>query len=191
MTYIDIVILFIILVSCGFGLYKGFVREVLGLTALVLAFVIAFYSYSSGYPQVWLPVGTTDYSFSIFDINIGGYDVAATVIFVLVFLLVLLLGRLLSNFLGQMVSASPLNLFNRLLGGGFGLLRGTVIIIALIMLAGITRLPYSDWWYDSRMLPSFVKGAQYAIGFLPPEYVQHFEFGAQDETMPSKEEFEL
>ncbi len=187
MTYIDVFIIFIIFVSFGFGLYKGFVKETLGLLTLILAFMAAFYSYSSGYPLQWLPDGATDYGFSVFETDITGDDIASAIIFILVFLLVLLPGHLLINLLGRMVSDGPLNFFDRLLGGGFGLLRGAAIVIALVMLAGATRLPLSDWWHESRMLPSFVTGAQYAVEFLPPEYARHFQFEAPKEAAPVDE----
>jgi membrane protein required for colicin V production len=51
------------------------------------------------------------------------------------------------------ISAAGLTLADRGLGGLFGLARGLVIVLALVLVAGMTKLPQMEFWKDAVLSP--------------------------------------
>lgn len=180
MPYVDISILSVILLSLVIGVYKGFVKETLSLATLVLSVVAAFYL--SKYPASWLPSEVTTYAFSLFGASLTGHGIAIAVSFTIIFLLTMFAGYVLTNAINSLIKASPLNWFNRLLGGAFGAVRGAVIMILLIIFAqNFTKMPHNLWWQESRTLPILERGAWWSINLLPEEYAAGLQFNPQIE----------
>ena len=176
LNYADIAICLIIFISVSIGIYKGFVKEVLSLLSLILALVLAFYL--SDYPTQWLTSVSQNWGGEWLGISIEGQSIVFVVSFILIFITALIVGRLLSNALSDLVSQSTiLKGMNRILGAAFGLLRGALIVILLIIFAGLTKVSIYSWWQQSRLLPPFVDGAQHIVTMLPTKYSWHFDFG--------------
>ena len=173
-SYIDIIIFFIILISLFVGFSKGFIKETLSLATLVAAVAAAFYL--SEYLVDWLPGVWTGFDVSLFGASMEGRRIALVFSFILIFLLVLITGRLVTERINRAANEGPFHLFNILLGGLFGFVRGAFIVILLVALGGLTKAPASDWWRESSLLPPFVDGAQYAAGLLPQSYAVHLDF---------------
>ena len=90
--------------------------------------------------------------------------------FVLVFVATLLAGALLGFVVSKLLSAVGLGLLNRLLGAGFGLLRGAVLILAATVVVGMTPAKSSEAWRAS----TGVRWASAALGILKPVLPQEF-----------------
>jgi membrane protein required for colicin V production len=86
---------------------------------------------------------------------------AAILLFVLV--LVALLASLASDLMRRFGLAG----FNRSLGAVVGLVRGFVVLIALALAAGFTKLPQSGLWREAAITPSLEVAALYSRGLLP------------------------
>lgn len=184
MSNIDIVILSIIGLSLMVGLYRGFVKEILSISMLLLSLVAAFYI--GKYVVSLLPDSAT-----VSDLNVFGVTFAtADIIFFLTFTTVLVLGVVLNIFLSavitKIISASSLNILNRLLGGTFGLLRGSLFVLFAVLLAHATTLPSASWWKQSQVLPAFAGGAEYLSAFFPNEYAGYFHFGQTDKAQDNE-----
>jgi membrane protein required for colicin V production len=139
MTVFDYAVLAVILLSVGLGVWRGVVSEILALVAWVAAFFAARAEAATVAP--WLAQQIAE----------PGLRMAAA--YALVFLGVLLLfwiGRML---LSLMLKAVGLGLLDRLLGACFGVLRGLVVVVAAVMVGGMTPLPATVWWRDAMFSP--------------------------------------
>ncbi|WP_028312655.1 CvpA family protein [Derxia gummosa] len=138
MTSIDWLIAGALCLSAVIGVWRGLVRELfalLGWIAAIVAVLIAGTSIAGWLPADWNP-GVR--------LLIGGL-----VIFVGVMIATSLLGRLLAGAL----KAAGLGPVDRLLGFGFGLLRGLLVVAVMIFVLGHTPVSGSAAWTGSVLLP--------------------------------------
>jgi len=161
MIYADWVLLGLIAISTLIGLLRGFIREVLALAVWVAAFLAAFQY--AGAVAGW--IGES--------ISVPSARTAAA--FGAVFLVVVVIGALLTWLVGKLVEKTGLSGTDRLLGGVFGALRGVLLIVVLIVLAGFTPVPQDPWWRESRVIASLLPLADWAADFLPESIREHFD----------------
>lgn len=136
----DYIILGVLAVSMLLGMYRGFVRESIALLAWLGGLWLAW-RYAS-LVEPFLGGALSDPPVSIW---------AARVIILVATVLV---GWLIAAILGYLLRHSGLSLIvDRLLGMLFGLLRGAVVIAALILLAQFARLDEVKWWKRSVLMP--------------------------------------
>jgi len=159
LTFIDIVFALVILVSTFFALRKGLAREVISLVALVGGFILAaFY-----YPAVagWLASLTKTRA------------VAELAGFLAIFVSCLVLGAVAAFLVNRIVKMASLEWVDRLLGGGFGLLRGLAVtsIVAFALIAFPVR---PDVMARSVFAPYLLAGARAAVLLVPQELKDKF-----------------
>lgn len=139
--WVDLSILTVIGLSVLTGLFRGFVKEVFALGVWILAIWLAFH-YSS-WPDVWL----TRYFHE--------KTVRMIVGFAMIFLGTLLIGGICNAILGFFLKHSGLSGTDRLLGMGFGIIRG-IFIVALLMLAfKMTSMPVEQYRRESVLYAQF------------------------------------
>lgn len=162
-TSLDIMVLVSMAVAGGFGAMRGFVAEVFLLAAWV-AGIIAVRMFHAPMTEVLVgPVGTTA----------GASLLAMAVVFGLVVLAV----RVAGSRLGASTRGSVLGPFDRVLGLGFGMVKGLLaatlaflLMIQVYMIMNGSRAPRPDWltssrtydllWASSTALVSAVEGAR-------------------------------
>lgn len=154
MTSFDYIVLLILGVSAFLGLLRGLVKEVLSLIAFVLAFTAAIW---------WGPVAS-----GALDSYIDNALLRSGLAYAVVFVAVLLLVGLVNITLGTLIEKTGLTPADHGLGALFGLLRGTVLVLILVVLAGYTELPKEPWWQDARFSRAVVQGVQQIKLMLPP-----------------------
>ncbi|HLR13724.1 MAG TPA: CvpA family protein [Burkholderiaceae bacterium] len=154
MTSFDYLVLGILVLSVLLGLLRGLIKEILSLCAYVAAFVGA----------VWWGPRVSDWLHSLVDNPLLRTGIS----YLAVFLVILLLVGLLNMTLGALISKTGLTPADHGLGGLFGLLRGTLVVLGLVTLAGYTELPQEDWWQEARLSKAAVRGVQTVGGWLPP-----------------------
>ena len=154
MTSFDYIVLAILGVSAVLGLLRGLVKEVLSLIAYVVAFVAA----------VWWGPAVSVWIAPYIDNGMLRTGVAYGAVFIIVLLLVGLANITLST----LIKKTGLTPADHGLGGLFGLLRGALIVLVLVGLAGYTELPKEPWWQDARLSRSIVQGIQQIKLMLPP-----------------------
>ncbi len=110
MTALDIIVLLLVLGGLVLGWFKGFVGEVLSLAAWIVAIVFLRLLFA---PVTSALTGV-----------VGTHAGAAVLAFVLVFGLVFLVGKFVARRVGRGVRRSVIGPFDRLLGAGFGALKG-------------------------------------------------------------------
>jgi membrane protein required for colicin V production len=73
---------------------------------------------------------------------------------------------------------------DRFLGGLFGIVRGVVVVLALMLVAGLTTLPRHDWWQNSLLVPELVGLALSLKPWLPPEWSERLDFSRDGRNLP-------
>lgn len=140
-NYIDWFIIGIILLSVIVSLFRGFIREVFSLVSWVAAFFVAanFYEEIATYlTQIQTPYLRNGVAMGI------------------LFLATLIIGGLISYALGKLVDKTGLTGTDRVLGGCFGLLRGVLIVSALLFFVdAFTSIHNTEMWKNSQLIPHF------------------------------------
>lgn len=159
MEYVDYAILGIIAISILVGAIRGFIKEAFSLAVWAAAFLVAF-QYSGALAlqlesHIELPSARTALAFA--GLFIG----------------VLLVGGLLTFLVGKMVEKTGLSGTDRLLGGVFGGVRGVVLIVALMLVAGLTPLPRDPWWQTSYFVQRLMPLAEWSAQFLPDSILEY------------------
>ena len=161
MIWVDYIILGIIGISALISLARGFVREAFSLAAWVLAFWVAWSFFRDLSPHLdWFKTPSVRLAIS----------------FVILFLVTLMLGGLVNFLIGQLVDKTGLGGMDRLLGMLFGAVRGVILVVILVILAGLTPLPNDPWWQQSQLIVYFQELAIWLKSLLPPEISENFNF---------------
>jgi membrane protein required for colicin V production len=146
MTALDLFVLLLLGGGALVGFVRGFVQESLVLAAWLagVAVLVLFHERASA------ALGNVA----------SGAAGAAALAFILLFLPAYLLVRFLAHRLGKQARASSLGPLDRLLGGGFGMLKGLVGATLFFLLASFaTDLVYGpgskkpEWMRESRTFP--------------------------------------
>ena len=137
-TLLDIVLIVVMLISGLLAMVRGFMREVLSITAWVLAAGATLYSYTKLLP----------YAKQYFNNDI----VAAAAVVGGVFLVTLLVVSVLTVRISDMVLDSRVGALDRTLGFLFGLGRGLIIVVVAYM--------FFDWLVPDRSKPDWVMHAK-------------------------------
>lgn len=164
MGVVDFIIVGVLAVSAAISFFRGFVREVLSLTAWVVSAWVAI-SYTPQLAQLLEPY------IEMATLRIG-------VSFLMLFVSCLILAALLNKLAGQLVKHTGFSGTDRMLGVVFGVARGGVIIATVVWLAGMTPAPQEAWWTQSIFLAQFEQLAFAIKDTLPPEVGQHFAYQA-------------
>jgi membrane protein required for colicin V production len=154
-AWIDVVILALIALSAILSLFRGFVREAVALATWLIALwvAMAFYEDLAAILSQWISVPSAQ-------------KITA---FAVLFISVLLLGAIVNYLAGKVVDKTGLTGTDKLLGIVFGVARGGVIVVILVLLAGLTPLPQDPWWQDSQFLGYFQELAMWLRSYLPDD----------------------
>jgi membrane protein required for colicin V production len=56
------------------------------------------------------------------------------------------------------------------------LVRGLLIVLAFVLVAGLTALPRADWWQNSMLAPPLVVMALALKPWLPPHWAERLDY---------------
>ena len=153
MTWFDYAVLAIIGISIVLSIIRGMVREVLALASWIIAFLAAQQYALEVAPH--LPSAIPDESLRL----LAG--------FLIVFLSVLLVTALIAIALSRLVRSAGLGGTDRALGAVFGVARGLVIVLVIVLLAGLTTLPRHPEWRHAMFSAPFEALANVVKIWLP------------------------
>jgi len=152
MNWVDFSILAIIAVSTLISLIRGFVKEAISLVVWFGALFIASQFYAD------LAVYLTRINDELLR---NGAAIA------ILFIATLLLGAMLNYVIGQLVQATGLSGTDRVLGAVFGVLRGLLIVSALLFFMDtFTPSASSSWWQESILIPEFAVIIEWFFTFV-------------------------
>jgi membrane protein required for colicin V production len=166
MNAADILIIAVLALSMLFGLWRGFVSEVLSLLCWVAAFWVAW-AFGDRVAQWYQPYVSEPAACLI-----AGY--------VTCFLGVLIVGALLGWLVHKLMEGGGLRAGDRFLGAAFGLARGLLLVTFVVLLAGFTAVPReATAWRQSLLLPAFENGAGWVARALPPDVTRYLDIGGR------------
>ena len=154
MTVVDVVIIFVIVLSALFGILRGFMKESISLAKWVIA--------------TWIAETFAPKLAPMLPAAIESEAVRQAISFLTLFILVFLLGTLISHLVTRMLIKTGLTSVDRVLGLGFGLLRGVLIIMIFVIVGGhFPQLPRQDWWQQSMLLERFENIVVWIQDYIP------------------------
>lgn len=158
MTWVDGVVIGVVVISALLGVARGFVREVLGVGAWVGAAAAAVF----GFPLLapWLR-----------QITFIPPDFADLIAIALIALVVLFLLSMIAAWVGRAVQGSAAGGVDRTLGLVFGVARGGLLVIVAYVAGGWLTAP--DRWppavREARSGPVVADAAAWVANLLPPD----------------------
>jgi membrane protein required for colicin V production len=162
LTAFDYAALAVIALSALRGAWRGLLAEVFGLIGWVVAFFVACRYVDRLVP--YIPAGLP-----------GGALTQWLLAFAAVMVGVVVVASIGSALIARLVAASGLDGVDRSLGLMFGLVRGVVLVLMLVALAGLTELPKQEFWRKALLRPYAEQGVHKLKPFLPKalaEYVR-------------------
>jgi len=162
MTLFDLAVIAIVALSVLLSVIRGLVREVLALAAWVVAFLAA--NVLAGAVVPWLPLSVESEELRLLGAFVG------------VFIATLIAMSVLALLASKLVKSAGLGLEDRLLGAAFGLARGTLVVMILVLLAGLTSLPRQAVWRNAVLSGPLEELAASAKAWLPVELAQRITY---------------
>jgi membrane protein required for colicin V production len=135
LSWLDIALLAFLALSMVVGVVRGVVFELLSLAG----WFVAYFGARFGTPlaQPWLHIGA------------AGSNLNYGATFACVFLAALVIWSIAARLVRLLIRATPLSPIDRLLGAGFGLMRGLVVLLIAALLIGVSPWAHSTLWQRS------------------------------------------
>lgn len=162
MTIFDYAVIIALVISVLLGVWRGVVSEILALAAWVVAFLVA---------RIEAPVAAHWLAGQIAEPGIR-----LVVAYLIVFVGVLVAFTFARMLLSRLLSAVGLGALDRLLGGVFGVLRGLLVVLVGVMLAGMTSLPKQPWWQAAALARPLETAVLAAKPWLPADVAKRIRF---------------
>ena len=162
MSWLDLVILGIIVLSALISLIRGFVKESISLITWIVAAVLAF-RYFSPMAELLEPF-------------VEAPTIRNVAAFAILFIFTLVVGAIVNFIMSQLVSKTGLSGTDKALGVVFGAARGVLIVTMVVLLASLTPMPEASWWQDSATVGFFQQLAEWVKGIIPADAVDKFSF---------------
>jgi membrane protein required for colicin V production len=156
MNLFDGFLIAILAYSTIMAFLRGIILELFSLGGLIVGILLASWNYN--HVAVYL------------EHFITAPGIAQIVAFLLIVIGVMVLSTFLGKALNRTAHAIGLGFFDRILGAIFGLARGCLIGVAILMAVAAFR-PHSTWPENSRLSPYFLAGA-HAVSFVVPHDLQ-------------------
>jgi len=162
MTWFDYTVIAIAGLSILLGWWRGLVYEVLSLLGWVAAYLVAkLFAADMG---------------ALMPASLEAEAVKTAVAFVLLFVVTLIVSGIVAWLLSKFVKWVGLGWLDGLLGALFGMVRGMLVIVALVLLAGLTNMPKEPAWRDAWLSKPLEKAALAASKWLPVSVAQRVAF---------------
>lgn len=142
MNWADWTLVAIIVISSLISIKRGFVKEAISLAIWALAFFIA--------------VAFDHRLATLLQGLIESASLRFMVSFVALFAATMVVGAMVNYLLGELVKMTGLSGTDRLFGMAFGLVRGVIVVMAiLILLPMVIPVQQDEWWRHSLLIPQF------------------------------------
>jgi membrane protein required for colicin V production len=161
-TIFDYLVLLVLICSVVISTLRGLIKEILSLVSWIVSFVVANV-YGEELAKLLLDM-------------VPGNSTRLIVAFIALFIGVRLLMMLITMAVDAVVKASGLTIADRGLGGLFGFARGLVLVLAAVLLCGMTVIPQQPFWKDAVLSPLAETAARTVKPYLPGEFARHVKF---------------
>ena len=155
MTSFDYAVIVIIVLSALVGWWRGFMYELFSLIGWLAAYIVARTFSAELVPYVPMAVGAE--------------NLRSAAAFAALFIVTLIVGALFAWFLARLAKFAGLSGMDGKFGAIFGMLRGGMMVIALVWLGGLTDLPKLPFWRNALSSKPLQHAALYAKNYLPED----------------------
>lgn len=138
MNEVDAAIIIITLISCLFGLWRGLIKEVLSLLTWIAALLVARV-YSEHLAELFISL-------------IQNSSVRYITAFSILFVIVMMVGTVMNHFMAKLITVTGLKFADRLLGGVFGVARGSIIVLVILFITSVFAAETAQW-QQSKLIP--------------------------------------
>ncbi len=153
MTAFDYAVIAVVALSALVGWWRGFMYELFSLIGWLAAYIVARTFSVQVLPYVPEAVGAD--------------NIRSAAAFAALFIATLIVGALFAWFLARLAKFAGLAGMDSKFGAIFGMLRGALVVIALVWLGGLTALPQKPFWRDAWSSKPLQQVALYARDYLP------------------------
>ena len=160
MSWVDLIIVAIIVISALISLVRGFVKESISLASWIIAGFVGL-RYFTALADVLEPY-------------IESPTIRNGTGFAILFVCSLIIGAIINFMVSQLVSQAGLSGTDKSLGVVFGAARGVMIVILGVMILGLTPMPSESWWKNSTMIEYFARIASWMKDILPDDVASRF-----------------
>ena len=150
----------ILVLSMLFGLWRGLINEVLSLLGWPIAFVLSRLS-ATGIAR-WLPIEQE--------------EMRVTAAYALVFIAALIVWAIVSRLIAKLLKAIGSDWTDRVMGALFGVLRGMLVVLVLVWMAGLTHVPEQTFWRGSLTGKTLEDVALLTKAWLPDNIAQRIHY---------------
>jgi membrane protein required for colicin V production len=162
MKAFDSIVIVIVLISVLLGGWRGVVGEIIALFAWVLAFLMA----------KWCGDEVARELFS----SIADPFLRLLAAWVGIVIVILFLVSLVRTAMKSVLKALGLSATDRVLGVAFGVVRGMLIVLALVAVGWMTDLPKKTWWRGAYFAAPLETAVYACKPWLPPEMARRIRF---------------
>ena len=160
MSWVDLIIVVIVIISALISLVRGFVKESISLASWILAGFIGL--------RYFAPLA------ELLEPYIESPTIRTGSAFAILFVTSLIIGAIVNYMASEAVTKTGLTGTDKSLGVVFGAARGLLIVTMLVLLAGLTPMPSEPWWDDSAMIEFFSDIANWIKDILPQDIASRF-----------------
>ena len=166
MIWADWVLLAALLASIVIGILRGFTREFMGLISWIVAIFAAL---------VLAP-----HTLGMLEPHISTPSLRIAASYAVVFFGFLVVGAIVTAVVSALVRKNAsLSAIDRMVGGGFGLIRGVLIGVVLVWIVGLTPARQDPWWKESAFIPGLQWVADGFRSILPDKWARYAEPAAE------------
>ena len=160
MNGLDFVVLGILTLSLLLGVWRGLLYEVLSLLGWPLAIILSRFGATAVAPLIPLEQQA----------------MRETAAYALVFIVALIGWAIATKLIAKLLKAIGSDWTDRALGGVFGAMRGGLVILVLVWLAGLTRFPDRPFWHESLTGKTLEEIALPTKSWLPNSIAQRIHY---------------
>ena len=160
MNGLDFVVIGIFVLSMLVGLWRGLVYEVLSLLGWPFAIILS--KLFANDIATLLPIEQE--------------AIRVTVAYALVFIVALIVWAVVSRLGAKLLKAIGPDWTDRMMGGLFGILRGALVVLVLVWLAGLTHAPEKKFWRGSLTGKMLENVAMLTKSWLPDSIAQRIHY---------------
>ncbi len=162
LNWVDLIILGIVVLSSGISLLRGFFKEAISLTSWIIAF--------------WVAVRFASEQAALLEPLIETPSLRTGVAFAVLMLITLIIGSLVNHAIQGLIDFTGLGGLDHLMGMVFGAVKGGLIVMVLVTLAGLTALPQDPWWRESMFLVYFQEASFWLQNYFPEHLRGYFSY---------------
>lgn len=151
LNWVDITMLVVLSIALIIGLIKGFMRQLIGIAAVIIGLILAI---------VYYP-----YAAELYLRFVSRNLLAQFLGFLTILLIVMTVGWVISFLLSKLIKG-PLKFINHVLGGGLGMIKGVLICGAFIFAMFVFSIR-GDALKESVLAPYCIKMTKVAVGLIP------------------------